>query len=31
MTSHENKNISNIRTVWAVGTLEKPYYVKVRE
>ena len=31
MTSHENKNISNIRTVWAVGTLEKPYYVKVKE
>jgi hypothetical protein len=31
MTSHPNKNISNIRTVWAVGTLEKPYYVKVRK
>ena len=30
MTSHPNKNISNIRTVWAVGTLEKPYYVQVR-
>ena len=30
MTAHPKKNISNIRTVWAVGTLEKPYYVKVR-
>ena len=25
-----NTNTSTIRTVWAVGTLEKPYYVKVR-
>ena len=29
---HKNSSgTKNIRTVWAVGTLEKPYYVKVRE
>ena len=30
MTAHPKINISNIRTEWGVGTLEKPYYVKVR-
>jgi len=29
---HKNSSgTKNIRTVWAVGTLEKPYYVKVRK
>ena len=30
MACHKNKMKSNIRQVWAVGTLKYPYYVRVR-